>query len=72
MVESSVDRGYAWVVCAASFMVLLNVGGFVYTTGIFYIMFQNGLEAGDTALALITSLNISFHYLVCKHCVCPF
>ena len=64
---SSVEDGcYAWAVCAATFLVLVIQGGLVYSMGVFYIMFQQGLDAGDSALSLVTSLNYSILYLVCK------
>ena len=65
--QSSVqDSGYAWVVAAASFLVLVIQGGMIYSMGVFYIMFQRGLDADHGAVSLVTSLNYSILYIVCK------
>ena len=58
------DSGYAWVVCAASFMVLVVIGGLTYSMGVLFILFKNGLDAGDSALSLVPSLNVGIVYLV--------
>ena len=61
------DRGYAWVVCAASLMILIVDGGLMCVTGILYILFKNGIDASDEALSLITSLNIGIGFMVCEY-----
>ena len=61
------DSGFAWVVCAACFLIQVILGGFLYTPGMFYIMFKDGLDASDSALSFITSLNICVIFLVCKY-----
>ena len=58
------DGGYAWVVCGASCLILVIQGGLVYSMGVLYIMFQDALDAADTTLSLITSLNICIIYIV--------
>ena len=62
----SKDGGYAWLVCATSFLVQVTLGGFLFTSGVFYIMFKNGIDASDNALSLITSLNTGLMMMVCK------
>ena len=62
----SKDCGYAWVVCAASFLAQVMIGGFIYNSGLFYIMFKNGIDASDSVLSLITSLNVGIMMVVCK------
>ena len=62
----SKDGGYAWVVCATSFLVQVMIGGFLYTSGVFYVMFKNGIDTSDSALSLITSLNTGLTMMVCK------
>ena len=61
------DSGFAWVVCASSFLIQVMMAAFIYTPGMFYIMFKDGLDASDSALSFITSLNICVIFLVCKY-----
>ena len=61
------DSGYAWVICAASFLFQAVNGGFHYSAGIFYIMFKENIEGGDSAIAFITSLNLGTYLAFCKY-----
>lgn len=67
MTDFKRDTGYAWVVCGASFWYQVMRGGLVYTAGVLFIMFQDALDASDSALALITSLHYSISFLVGMH-----
>ena len=67
MSTSVKDHGYAWVVCVASCLAQVVQGGLLYSMGVLYIMFKNGLDAGDGALSLVTSLNYSILYIVGKY-----
>ena len=67
MAPSDQDGRYAWLVCAASFLVQIVYGGLLNSMGVLYIMFQNGLDAGDSALSLVTSINLGVSCLVCKY-----
>ena len=60
------DSGYAWVVCAASFCFQVINGGFTYCAGLLYIMFKENVEGSDSAIALVTSLNVGIYLLFCK------
>ena len=61
------DSGYAWVVCGASFLFQAVNGGFQYCAGIFYIMFKENLEGDESAIALVTSLNLGIYLTFCKY-----
>ena len=67
MAGSFQDGGYAWVICTASFLTQVAFGGLVNSMGIFYIMFQNGLDVGDTAASLVTSINLGISCLIGKY-----
>ena len=73
MVPNKVQDGcYAWVVCGASFLLMVMQGVLLYCTGIFYIILKENLEAGDSEIALVTSLALGFHTLACKCYVSPY
>ena len=66
------DGAFAWVVCAMSFLSQVVHGGLVFSMGMFFIMFRNGLDGGDGAITLITSLNYSVCFAVCEFCLFVF
>ena len=61
------DGRYACVVCGASFLFNIMQGVILYCTGIFYIILKENLEAGDSEIALVTSLTQGFFTLACKY-----
>ena len=67
MVPNKVQDGcYAWVVCGASFLLMVMQGVVLYCTGIFYIILKENLEAEDSQIALVTSLAHGFFTVACK------
>ena len=67
MVPNKVQDGcYAWVVCGASFLLMVMQGVLLFCTGIFYIILKENLEAGDSEIALVTSLALGFNTMACK------
>ena len=67
MVPNKVTDGcYAWVVCGASFLLMVMQGLILYCTGIFYIILKENLEAEDSEIALVTSLAHGFFTVACK------
>ena len=67
MAASVQDGAYAWLLCVACFFNITLIGGIVQTAGIFYIMFQESLDAMDYEVSLITSINIGVLHFVCKY-----
>ena len=51
------DRGYAWVVCAASFFSHVAQCGVLYSMGMFYIVFRENMQGGSSAISLVSSIN---------------
>ena len=66
MAASVQDGAFAWLLCVACFFNIILIGGIVQTSGIFYIMFRESLDATDQEVSIITSINIGVLHFVCK------
>ena len=60
------DGAFAWLLCTMSFLNTAIIGGFVYATGMFYLMFKDSLNVTDSEVAMITSINIGVMHTTCK------
>ena len=66
MVVSVEDGPFSWLLCAASFLNVVMIGGFILTSGMFYLMFKQSLDATDSEVSLITSIHIGVMHFICK------
>ena len=58
------DGRFSWVVCLASLVNFVIIGGFIHTSGILYLMFRKAMDAEDGVISLITSLHLAAAFSV--------
>lgn len=60
------DRGYAWIVCLASFISQMMQCGILYSMGMFYILFKKNMQGDSEYVALVSSIHAATCYLTGK------
>ena len=61
------SRTFPWILCAATFTFNILNCGMTSSAGLLYIMFKENVEGGDSAIALVNSLNLAMYSLSCKY-----
>ena len=64
--HDDVDRGWAWVVMAASFFSQLISVGMLFTTGVLYVYFLEAFHDSKTMTSLPSSVFLAVSQICCK------